>query len=113
MTLVRGSVAWATLDPTRGREQSGHRPVLVVASRQYLEVVTHLVVTLPVTTTARGWPNHVPLRGSHGLGRPSWAMTEQPRTLARERIGRVAGVVDDATMHDVDTWLRDFLALSP
>ncbi|WP_166844157.1 type II toxin-antitoxin system PemK/MazF family toxin [Isoptericola sp. BMS4] len=111
MTLVRGAVAWAALDPTRGREQSGHRPVLVIASRQYLDVVTHLAVILPVTTTDRHWPNHVLLRGSHGLDRPSWAMTEQPRTLARERLGRVAGVVDDATLRDVDLWLRDFLAL--
>jgi mRNA interferase MazF len=79
--------------------------------RQYLDVVTHLVVIAPVTTTDRHWPNHVPLRGSHGLDRPSWAMTEQPRTLARERVGRVAGVVDDATLRDVDLWLRDFLAL--
>lgn len=38
-------------------------------------------------------------------------MTEQPRTLSRERLGHVSGVVDDATLQDVDTWLRDFLAL--
>jgi len=59
----------------------------------------------------RGWPNHVPLRGAHGLDRPSWAMTEQFRTIARDRIRDVVGLVDDATLSDVDVYLRDFLDL--
>ena len=59
----------------------------------------------------RGWPNHVPLRGAHGLDRPSWAMAEQLRTIARDRIRDVVGLVDDATLSDVDVYLRDFLDL--
>jgi mRNA interferase MazF len=111
VTLVRGSVVWASFDPSRGREQRGHRPALVVASRDYLEIVTHLVVVVPVTTVDRGWPNHVALAGSHGLDRPSWAMTEQVRTISRERLTTVAGTVDDTTLDAVDAWLRDFLGL--
>lgn len=38
-------------------------------------------------------------------------MTEQPRTVGWERVVDVAGVVDVATMRDVDAWLRDFLGL--
>ena len=111
LPLSRGSVAWADLSPTRGREQAGERPVLVVASRGYLTTVTTLVVVLPVTTVDRGWPNHVPLCGAHGLDRPSWAMTELLRTIARDRIRDVIGLVDDATLSDVDVYLRDFLDL--
>ncbi|ROS79147.1 type II toxin-antitoxin system PemK/MazF family toxin [Cellulomonas sp. PhB143] len=110
--LVRGTVCWAELDPTRGREQSGRRPVLVVAGRQYLETVTTLVIVVPVTGVERGWSNHVRLHGPHGLGRPSWAMTEQPRTLSRARLVGAAGLVDAATLHAVDRRLRDFLALA-
>jgi mRNA interferase MazF len=109
--LVRGVVAWADLAPTRGREQAGRRPVLVVASRGYLDAVTSLVVVLPVTSVDRGWPNHVPLRGAHGLDHASWAMTEQIRTISRDRLDGIAGVVDDATLGEVDTYLRDFLGL--
>jgi mRNA interferase MazF len=109
--LVRGSVVWADLSATQGREQAGRRPVLVVASRGYLATVTTLVVVLPVTAVGRGWPNHVLLRGSHGLGRPSWAMTEQVTTISRDRLDGMAGVVDDATLGEVDTYLRDFLGV--
>ena len=111
LPLSRGSVAWADLSPTRGREQGGERPVLGVASRGYLATVTTLVIVLPVTTEDRGWPNQVPLRGAHGLDRASWAMTEQLRTVARDRIRDVVGLVDDATLGDVDVYLRDFLDL--
>jgi len=90
---------------------SGRRPVLVIASRGYLEIITTLVVVLPITSVRRVRPNHVLLRGSHGLDRPSWAMTERPRTIARDRISAVAGLVDDATLSDVDVYLRDFLDL--
>ncbi|NLG23318.1 MAG: type II toxin-antitoxin system PemK/MazF family toxin [Actinomycetales bacterium] len=109
--LQRGSVAWAELDPVRGREQSGRRPVLVVASDLYLEQAT-LAIVLPATTTDRGWPNHVLLAGPRlGLAQPTFAMTEQPRTVTRERLVTQIGIVDATTMREVDRWLRDFLAL--
>ena len=110
--LRRGTVAWAELDPVRGREQSGRRPVLVVASDLYLEQADTLAIIVPCTTRDRGWPNHVKLTGEHlALPDTTYAMTEQPRTVTRERLLDVAGVVDTRTMGEVDGWLRDFLAL--
>ncbi|WP_448062606.1 type II toxin-antitoxin system PemK/MazF family toxin [Cellulomonas hominis] len=109
LALWRGAVAWANLDPTRGREQSGRRPVLVVASDAYLETVTTLAIVVPVTTVDRGWPNHIRLAGLPGLDRPSWAMTEQVRTIARDLLVSVVGHTDDATLREVDVYLRDFL----
>ena len=94
-----------------GREQSGCRPVLVVAADACLETVTALAMVLPVTTVDRGWPNHVRLRGRHGLDRPSWAMTEQLRAIERDHIAGVVGLVDDATLCELDVYLRDFLGL--
>lgn len=107
----RGAVLWCDLDPTRGRERAGRRPVVVVASEDYLEVVDTLIIVVPVTSVDRGWPNHVLLEGRPGLGRPSWAMTEQPRTISRDRVSEVAGAVDNLTLAAIDGWLRDFLAL--
>jgi len=105
-------VVWTELDPVRGREQAGRRPALVVASDLYLEQADTLAIIVPATTNDRGWPNHVLLRGPQvSLPQPTFAMTEQPRTITRERLFEVLGVVDAATMRDVDGWLRDFLAL--
>lgn len=110
--LRRGMVVWAELDPVRGREQAGRRPALVVASDLYLQQADTLAIIVPATTTDRGWPNHVPLRGPDlTLAQPTFAMTEQPRAITRERLFDIAGIVDTATMREVDVWLRDFLAL--
>lgn len=111
--LRRGAVVWAELDPVRGREQAGRRPALVIASDLYLEQADALAIVLPATTVARGWPNHVLLRGADlDLPEPTYAMTEQPRTVTRDRLVAEAGVVDRATMREVDRWLQDFLALT-
>lgn len=109
--LGPGIVAWASLEPVRGREQGGHRPVLVVASTGYLDAVTTLVITLPITTTDRGWPNHIRVDGRSGLDRPSWIMTEQPRTLCRDRITGIAGQISSECLAQVRSWLGDFLDL--
>lgn len=109
--LLRGSIVRLDLSPTRGREQTGRRPALVVASRGYLDAVTTLVIAVPITTVDHNWPNHVALRGRTGLTRPGWAMTEQPRTVSRDRIERVLGLADGATLADVDLYLRDALGL--
>ena len=109
--LAPGVIVWVSLEPVRGREQGGHRPVLLVASAGYLDAVTSLVIGLPITTTDRGWPNHIRIDGPSGLDRPSWVMTEQPRTLTRERITGVAGRVSADCLASVRLWLGDFLDL--
>lgn len=109
--LTPGLVVWTALEPVRGREQGGHRPTLIIASTGYLDAVTTLVIALPITTTDRGWPNHVRVAGPSGLARPSWIMTEQPRTLSRDRLAGVAGEVSAECLRAVRTWLGDFLDL--
>ncbi len=111
LDLAPGTVAWAALEPVQGREQGGHRPVLVVASTGYLDAVTSLAIALPISTTDRGWPNHIRVDGPSGLRRPSWIMTEQPRTLSRGRLTGIAGEVSAECLREVRTWLADFLDL--
>lgn len=109
--LAPGAVAWVALEPVRGREQGGHRPVLVVASAGYLNAVTTLVIALPITTVDRGWPNHIRVDGPSGLDRASWVMTEQPRTLSRDRLTGVSGAVSPECLAEIRLWLGDFLDL--
>lgn len=110
--LIRGAVVWVDLNPTQGREQQGTRPALVVSSEGYLASVPDLVIVVPLTSTDRGWPHHVLIRGAESaLPKTSFAMTEQARTISRGRLARLLGVADAASMAEVDQWLRDFLGL--
>ncbi|GAA3091325.1 mRNA interferase MazF [Kribbella aluminosa] len=111
--LRRGDVVWVDSDPTPGREQFGERPAVIVASNDYLDAVPDLAIALPVTTKDRGWPHHVRLSGTKlKLHKASWALTEQPRTISRQRISRPAGQVEAGCLDEIDQWLRDFLDLN-
>lgn len=103
-----GEVIWVVRDPVVGREQSGRRPAVVVSSRAHISLADTLVMVVPVTSVDRGWSNHVLLCGDV-FDRGSWAMTEQVRTLSRQRVVGHAGQVDAGTLADIRRWIQDFL----
>ncbi len=108
--LAPGDVIWVEPEIAVGREQSGRRPALVVAGAGCLETVDTLVLVVPITTLDRGWPNHIEVSGAQ-LQQRSWAMSEQIRTISRERVVARAGRAEEATLVAVRTWLADFLEL--
>ena len=104
-----GEVWWALPDPAVRREQSGRRPVLIVSNEQFHRTVTTLVVVVPVTTKDRGWPNHVELNAGAGVEQRSFAMTEQVRTISRQRLTKKIGVVEESVLQNVREWLVDYI----
>ena len=109
---ARGEIWEVNLDPTVGREQAGRRPALIVSDNALNSGPRGLVVVIPVTGTARGLPTHVPVTPPEGgLTKPSVIMTEQVRSVSKDRLGRRYGVVARATMVRVDQILRIVLGL--
>jgi mRNA interferase MazF len=104
-----GEVYWADLGSTQGREQSGLRPYFVVSSRAHIREVDTLVTLSPCTGRDRGWINHVPLTGGISLTRPTFVMTEQVRTVAREHLIRPIGIADEACVREVMAWVRNWI----
>src|SRR5262245_21096461 len=109
----RGEIWNADLDPTRGREQAGKRPVLVVSTDRFNDGPAELVVVLPITSKAKGIPWHVTLAAgrSTGLRMESYAMVEAIRCVARERLMKRLGEVAATAMGEVETRLRILLEL--
>ncbi len=105
-----GEIWWADLGLGAGREQGGVRPTLIVSSVNYSEVVDSLAITIPCTTKDRDWPNHIRLRGDLLIDRRTFAMTEQVRTVSRDRFIRPAGRVDSATLRTVGEWINRWIA---
>ena len=104
-----GEVWWALPDPAVGREQSGRRPVLIVSNERFHRTVTTLVVVVPVTTKDRRWPNHVELNAGVGMEQRSFAMTEQVRTISRQRLTKKIGIVGESVLRNVREWLVDYI----
>ena len=86
------------LDPVVGSEQAGRRPVLVV-SREGINAALPVVTVVPLTGRKPGrrvYPNETLLpAGTAGLDRDSIAMAHQVRALAKERLGRRLGTLED------------------
>ena len=89
--ILRGEIRWADLNPVRGREQAGLRPVLILSQDVFNERSgTVIAVALTSQPPRAGFPLTLELH-SRGLPKQSWAKISQIRTLAVERIGKVIG----------------------
>ncbi len=109
---ARGEIWEVNLNPTVGREQAGRRPALIVSDNALNSGPRGLVVVIPVTGTARGLPSHVSVAPPEGgLTKPSVIMTEQVRSVSKDRLGRRYGMVTHLTMNQVDQILRIVLGL--
>lgn len=89
--VLRGEIRWADLTPTRGREQRGQRPVLIISHDVFNER-SGTVIALALTSQpqAAGFPLTLELTGVD-LPKPSSVKISQIRTLALERVGRRLG----------------------
>jgi mRNA interferase MazF len=86
-SIRRGEIWLADLDPTRGRERTGQRPVLVVSASPFNQSGAGLVIAVPFTTRRRDIPTHIEVRPPDGgLRESSFAMCEQVHSIATDRL---------------------------
>ncbi|MBX3070493.1 MAG: type II toxin-antitoxin system PemK/MazF family toxin [Thermomicrobiales bacterium] len=94
-----GDVWFAYFDPAVGHEQSGRRPAVVVSGNLLNLIPSELVFLVPLTTANLEVRSHIRVRMSEGdLTHPSFAMTEQIRSMSTLRLRRRVGVVDEETL---------------
>ncbi|HVT19319.1 MAG TPA: type II toxin-antitoxin system PemK/MazF family toxin [Thermoanaerobaculia bacterium] len=86
--ILRGDIVWADLNPVRGHEQAGMRPV-VVLSQDVFNSRSGTVIAMAVTSQPQqaGFPLTLEL-AADTLPKPSWVKISQVRTLSTERLGR-------------------------
>ncbi|MCL0082151.1 type II toxin-antitoxin system PemK/MazF family toxin [Dehalococcoidia bacterium] len=89
--ILRGDIRWADLNPVRGREQAGLRPVLILSQDVFNER-SGTVIAMAITSQAQraGFPLTLELT-SENLPKRSRVKISQIRTLSRERIGERIG----------------------
>jgi mRNA interferase MazF len=91
--ILRGEIYWANLDPAKGHEQSGERPVLILSHDVFNEHSgTVIVVALTSQPQKAGFPLTLELSDPR-LPKRSWVKISQIRTLSVERLGKKIGRV--------------------
>ena len=89
--ILRGDIFWADLDPVRGREQAGRRPILIL-SQDVFNDRSETVIAVAITgrQPTAGFPLTLEIH-SVQLPKRSWVKIGQIRTLSTERLGSRIG----------------------
>jgi mRNA interferase MazF len=107
--ILRGDIRWADLDPTRGNEQAGLRPVLILSNDIFNDRSgTVVAVALTSQPQRAGFPLTLEL-SSPRLPKRSWVKISQIRTLATERIGKRLGRASPEELVQVMEGLNEIL----
>ena len=113
--MIRGDVYEAALDPTRGSEQRGTRPVIIV-SRDAINQSSPIVVIVPITgreNNVRVYPSQIEIRaGDGGLSKDSVAMGEQVRAISKTRLTNHLGHLPASIMAKLNAALKIALDLA-
>jgi mRNA interferase MazF len=107
--ILRGEIRWAELNPPRGNEQTGLRPVLIL-SHDVFNARSGTVIAVALTSQPQraGFPLTLEL-ASAKLPKRSWVKISQIRTLAVERIGKRIARVGPEELVQVMEGLNEIL----
>src|SRR5512136_2219006 len=107
--ILRGDIRWAELNPVRGHEQEGTRPVLIL-SHDVFNQRSGTVIAMALTSQepTAGFPLTMAL-SSPSLPKRSWVKISQIRTLSVERLGKKIGSVSPEELDQVIEGLNEIV----
>jgi mRNA interferase MazF len=107
--ILRGDIWWADLNPVRGREQAGVRPVLVI-SHDIFNARSGTVIAVAITSQApsAGYPLTLEIAPTT-LPKRSWVKISQIRTLSVERLSNKVGAVTPEQFDEIIEGLNEIV----
>jgi mRNA interferase MazF len=110
--ILRGEIYYAALDDAIGSEQAGQRPVLILQS-DILNLNSPTAIIAPITSVLKRpfLQSHCILREDCPLRVRSMVLTEQVRTIDRQRLGAYVGMLWEEDMCAVEEALHFCLGL--
>lgn len=108
--ILRGDIRWADLNPVRGHEQAGHRPVLVLSHDVFNDRSgTVIAVAMTSQEPRAGFPLTLESAAT-GLTKKSWIKISQVRTLSTDRIGKRIGRASNDEIAKIVEGLNELIA---
>lgn len=107
--ILRGDIVWAELDPTKGHEQSGRRPVLILSHDTFNEKSgTVIAVALTSQSQKAGFPLTLPLNQKISK-KTAWVKISQIRTLSTLRLGKKITRLNEHEINQVVDGLNEII----
>lgn len=99
----RGDILWLDFNPTRGHEQGGRRPALVLSTREY-SAISKLAIVCPVTSQIKGYPFEVEFKTKNING---VILADHVRNIDWiQRRAEKVGVVSEAVVTEVQEYVK-------
>lgn len=111
--FLRGDIVVAELEPVKGSEQGGVRPVLIIQNN-VLNKYSPTIIIAPITSKVytKEYPTNVIIKKDKSkLKFDSTILLNQIRTIDKKRITRKIDTLDNFSMGKVDRSLRVSLSL--
>ena len=113
MQIKRGDIFLANLEPAKGSEQGGIRPVLIIQNDISNK---HSPVTIISAITSKIFEKEYPTnvfvsKEDSKLDKDSTVLLNQIRTIDSSRLMKKIGLLDNFTMNQVDMAIKISLAL--
>ena len=113
MLIKRGDLFWVNLNPVKGSEQAGRRPVLITQNDIGNELSpTTILAPLTTKSFAKEYPTNVNLpKGTGGLKVNSTVLMSQIRTIDKTRLEEKIGALPSAYLEKVNRAIKVSLGL--
>ncbi len=108
--ILRGDIYWSDLNPTKGHEQAGVRPVVIV-SHDVFNNKSGTVIAMTITSQPQkaGFPLTHELK-SGDLPKRSWVKISQVRTISTSRLNKKIGKVDTEELDNIIEGLNEIIS---
>lgn len=100
--MRQGEIWTADLEPIKGSEQGGCRPVVVISGDAMNDHLS-IVIGVPLTSKIKSYPTSVYIAASRasGLKRATEALPFQVRTITKNRLKKRMGSVSASELRDI------------
>ena len=108
--MKQREIWYADLNPSRGREQAGYRPVVII-SGNVLNKYLDIVIACPLTTKIKNYKGNLVLQpdGQNGLSEPSEVLVFHIRSLSKSRLVKKLGTITQNQLNEIRQGLQDIL----
>jgi mRNA interferase MazF len=108
--MLQGELWYANLSPTKGSEQAGLRPVVII-SGNLLNEYLNIVICCPLTTKIKNYKGDLVLEPSktNGLKQTSEILTFHIRSISKERLTKKIGKISAGEVKELKKYLNEIL----
>lgn len=109
-TVKQGEIWYTNLNPTKGSEQAGHRPVVILSGNVVNSYLT-IVIAMPLTTKIKHYKGNIVLTPTekNGLKEPSEVLIFHIRSISKERLNKKIGTVTTEELNELKKGLNEIL----